>query len=205
MSQKIDLTEMERKAYMAYHQDGLWDITLGFCLLAFGIGILFDQMIFAIIMPAFVTPFARRFKEKVTLPRLGHARFSPEREAKEQSKALRLSVMIGLVVLILAGTIVAITLPPVLNAWISDNIEIAFGILMGAMLAIIALVTGITRLLAYAGLVLIAFIAGDISGIGLPATMISLSVALLLAGVIVLVRFLRKYPAPSDSGYGMEL
>jgi len=204
MSQKINLTEMERKAYMAYHQDGLWDITLGLCLLAFGIAILFDKGAFAGITPAIVLPFVLRFKERVTIPRLGHARFSPERRAIEQSKTLRLSIMIGLVVLILAGAIVAIALPPALDAWISDNIEVAFGVLMAAMLAVIAVISGITRLLAYAGLILVAFFAGDILGIGLPATMIGLSLALLLAGAIVLIRFLRKYPHPSDQDFGME-
>jgi hypothetical protein len=182
VSQKIDLTEMERKAYMAYHQDGLWDITLGLCLLAFGIAILFDKGAFAGITPAIVIPLVLSFKERVTIPRLWHARFLPERRAVEQSKKARLSIMIGLVALILVGTIVAITLPSPLDAWLSDNVEVSFGVLMAVMLAIIALISGITRLLAYAGLIL----------------------ALLVAGVAVLMQFLRKYQAPSNQDYSVS-
>ena len=201
MSEKINLTEMERKAYMAYHQDGLWDITLGLCLLAFGIAILFDKGAFAGITPAIVIPIALGFKERVTIPRLGHARFSPERQATERSKRTGLSIMLGLVMLLLVGAFVALALPPALDDWLSENIEVVFGGIMAFVLAIIALVSGIRRLLIYAALILVFFFAGDILDIGLPTTMICLSTTILAAGAIVLIQFLRKYPNPSDQNY----
>ncbi len=42
MNKKINLKEIERKAYTSYHQDGLVDVSIAFVILAFGLMIIAD-------------------------------------------------------------------------------------------------------------------------------------------------------------------
>ena len=57
MVNKIDLKEIERKAYLSYHQDGLLDIFIGMFIFAFGLYIL-SESDFPIIavLPALLVP-----------------------------------------------------------------------------------------------------------------------------------------------------
>ncbi|MCP4705679.1 MAG: hypothetical protein GY865_13850, partial [candidate division Zixibacteria bacterium] len=83
MNKNVDLGKIEKKIYMAYNKDGLWDIGLGFAFLSLASIILVDKpAFFAIFFPIFVV-IAMNFKKTFTLPRLGYAKFSPKRQAKE--------------------------------------------------------------------------------------------------------------------------
>ena len=53
MSRKVDLREIERKTYLAYFQDGLWDILIGLFLLNFGFDMLLGMSSSSILIVSF--------------------------------------------------------------------------------------------------------------------------------------------------------
>ena len=55
MSEKIDLKEIERKVYLAYHRDGIWDIFWGIAFVGLGISMIYNQVVFMAIIPAGLT------------------------------------------------------------------------------------------------------------------------------------------------------
>ena len=82
MTKEPNLKEIERKAYMSYHQDGLLDIFAGLYILGFGLGILMQiiwDFSFGIIIPAIlittVLPIWVAAKRKITMPRIGFVNF----------------------------------------------------------------------------------------------------------------------------------
>ena len=83
MGKEPNLKEIERKAYMSYHQDGLLDIFAGLYVLGFGLGIFVDLILDfgmgMILMPAvFVSlalPLWIAAKRRITMPRIGFVNF----------------------------------------------------------------------------------------------------------------------------------
>ena len=207
MSEKINLNEMERRAYMAYHQDGLWDIFLGLCLLGFGIAMLLDMTAFAGITPALVVPIILSLKQRITIPRLGHAKFLPERRAVERAQLVGMVILGGLVLSMIAGLLIFVmndTLPAELYTWLKANFAPAFGGLAALALTIVALVSRVTRLLAYAALIFIAFAGGHWLNITFPVMVTVVGSGIIAIGLVILFRFLGKYPKPPDVAYYMK-
>jgi MFS family permease len=88
--QKIDLGEIERKTWMSYYQDGLWDIFFGLMLAASALSAWFSHTnvpssvripsyLAVTVLAGLVMWMGKRF---VTIPRLGRVKFGPARKAK---------------------------------------------------------------------------------------------------------------------------
>jgi hypothetical protein len=82
VTKEPNLKEIEKRAYMSYHQDGLLDIFAGLYILGFGLGIIMDvlwEFGFGVIMPAIliatVLPIWIEAKRKITMPRIGFVNF----------------------------------------------------------------------------------------------------------------------------------
>ena len=83
------LTEVERRTYMSYHQDGLLDIFVGVYVLLFGSGISLMTVtefstwfVIPAIFPALMVPIWISAKKRITMPRIGYVKFgsrSPNR------------------------------------------------------------------------------------------------------------------------------
>lgn len=113
MSEKLNLRELERKAWRSFFDDGLWDIYLGLLLGSMGVSGLLDRSsltedwgmtiyigLLALIMLAFWA--AKRF---ITVPRIGRVKFGHQRKVRRFKTALVLfaSVVFGLVVMLLTS------------------------------------------------------------------------------------------------------
>ena len=79
---KPNLKEVEKRTYITYHQDGLIDLFIGFYILLFATGILFNTILelntwFVIpaIFPALIIPIWISIKKRVTVPRIGYVKF----------------------------------------------------------------------------------------------------------------------------------
>ena len=78
-----DLKEIERRAYMSYHQDGLLDIFAGLYVLGFGLGLFMDVVwdfgMGVIILPGGFIAVAVSIwiaaKRRITMPRIGFVNF----------------------------------------------------------------------------------------------------------------------------------
>jgi hypothetical protein len=115
MNDRISLKELERKAFRSTHQDGLWDLFLGGLLLLFGLGQLLERAaglsekvviaIYMLLMLILVGAFTL-LKRKVTLPRIGRAKFGLNRRIRvlKVNLVLAASVGLGLVVFLLTAS-----------------------------------------------------------------------------------------------------
>lgn len=111
MSEKINLKELQRKAWRSMFQDGLWDIFLGLLLLNIAAFTLTDeyvanddmQIILYIggeIVALFLLWAGKRF---ITVPRMGKAKFGQYGKVRRSKVRLLLfaSTLIGVIVLLL--------------------------------------------------------------------------------------------------------
>lgn len=199
MTQEVDLEQLERKAWTAYFDDGLTDLYSGFILLGLGLAILTDHVWWlALMLVGTAVLWARK---RVTYSRMGHVRYSPQREAKTNRSraaagiAIAVAVLLGVVLFALMWTK---GLPQWLEPWLSDYLLVALAVFTGAILALAAYLMRVARFYAYAALVFAAFVAGQFlsAPAGLPMTIAAGLVV--LCGLAVLSRFLRRYPKPNS-------
>jgi hypothetical protein len=114
MSEKLNLKELERKAWRSFFEDGLWDIYLGLLLGSMGVSGLLDRSnlteawgmsiyigLLVLVMLAFW--LAKRF---ITVPRIGQVKFGHQRKVRRIKTALVLfaSVVFGLIVMLLTSS-----------------------------------------------------------------------------------------------------
>lgn len=206
MEQQIDLKQLERKVWMSFFEDGVWDIYLGMLLMAMAVGALLSDIgapeatfiitYGCLIGTAFVLLWlGKRF---ITIPRLGLVHFGPKAKARKKKASIifAVSVLVGFVVFLMflptiKGSLFT-TIPvdlvfPVI--WVA-NMLIVFSLaayflrfhrlyLIGVMFAVCIPLDILLKELTNRDLSFIAF--------GLPALVI------LIMGGVVLARFLSKY------------
>ena len=192
MSQEQDFKKLQQRTYQSYHQDGLIDIIIGLAMIGFGLMLAFDSSVFMFMswMPIiFYVPF----KNRITVPRIGYVKFS--------SSNLRLAMALG------TGLLVMLFIVGLYLFAVSDNISFQVRewlgqyLWLGGLVAVCflgtALLTGITRFYAYAGLILLIFSVGTWLAIQPFFIVITSGLLIEITGVWLLVRFLVKYPLNS--------
>ena len=216
MAQRIDLKELERKAWRSFYQDGLWDIFWGLLLLAMTISALLSDIgasepvqygiMIALEALAILVLFVG--KRCITVPRIGRVRFGPKRKRRlsKVRVVLAISVLVG-AALFVAGLVLtgklsrSMTLEFIFPAGWVVNMIVVFGLLayflefsrlyvIGAMYAIARPLDIVQREFTSIDLTFVAF--------GFPAAVI------LLMGAVVFVRFLRKYPLSVGEAPGVN-
>lgn len=199
MSPTAGLKQLERKAYLSYHQDGVIDIIVGLGTLAFGIYLAIDQLFFMLAAWLFLIAYVP-LKRWITVPRFGYIEFGPERT---HSQRLRGLISITFLV-ILVALILLIGIPGVLPGGVLIALrlysELLFGIILAFLLFGAALMSEFKRFYAYAGLaVLLTAIA---YWLALPAYGYTLALGglILFSGLWMLARFLRRYPLVPEEG-----
>jgi hypothetical protein len=161
------------------------------------------QMIIYLIFIGVAILFLWAGKHYITAPRIGHVSYGPKGKARKTKTTITLavSVLVGLVAFVIAGLSAKGNLPQSLPAdlllpaiWVG-NMIIVFSLaayflhftrlyLIGVMFAIAVPLDIVLTELTQRDLTPVAF--------GVPAMVI------LVVGVLVLARFLRKYPKPSE-------
>lgn len=205
MSQNIEFKELRKKVYLSYHQDGLIDIIIGASILGFGLLIATDNSAFLVLTwIGFIlyTPL----KNRLTVPRLGYVRFDEERKT-----AMRYVLMIVVGVLVLAmfiGLYVFVrsdSMSQTLSDWFREYHMLVLGFFMAIPLVAAAYWSGVNRLAIYAGLIVLVIFAGIQLGIDAPVYVIALGCVILLSGLWILFRFLKRYPiANEDKNHATE-
>ena len=191
VGEKIDLKEIERRAYLSYHQDGLVDIFMGLAFLVFGAPILYDPGMVAVGGIIAVVPVMyAAVKKAITIPRLGYVKFASQRRNKTRIVVLFLVVagVLGNV----AGVFALIYRPFVI--FLVENYMMVIGVVGAAIFSLVAYLSEIKRFYAYGAMVLIVFPSGYVVHTSLQYHLVLMGVLMLLSGVGLLYRFLRKYP-----------
>ena len=195
MSQEQDFKKLQQRTYQSNHQDGLIDMIIGLSMIGFGLNMAFDSSVF-LFMSWMPIIFYVPFKNRITVPRIGYVKFS--------SSNLRLAVALC------AGLLVMLFVVGLYLFVVSDNISLQLRewlgqyLWLGGLVAVCflgaALLTGITRFYAYAGLILLIFSVGTWLAIQPFFIVITSGLLIEITGVWLLVRFLRKYPLASEKG-----
>ena len=199
------LREVERKAYMSYHQDGLLDIVIGVYALSFGLGIVAEKTLdfsFAAIMPgiliAIVLPIWIEAKRKITMPRIGFVKFG----AKGSNKLF--AVFLGLAVAGL-GVFFVFTLASFQNGtmdWIETLFQyglIVIGLGAAGIASLFAYTMGLKRLHGYGLLTLALLVSGYFLSVPFEYLLLTIGIVIIASGAVLLARFMRKYPLPKGA------
>jgi hypothetical protein len=210
MNIKTSLREVEKRTYMAYHQDGLLDIFVGVYVLLFGSGISFMTMtefstwfLIPAIFPALMVPIWVSAKKQITMPRIGYVKFGSRGVNK------LMAVFIGLMVAGLGAFMVfsfsssqdwALTLR---NLIISNGM-IIIGISAAAMSSLFGYTMGLNRLHAYGILTLVLFLAGHFIVIPFGYILLAVGLVITINGFVLLTQFIRKFPLPQGDEINVE-
>ena len=196
MSYELNMKEIERQAYISYSEDGLVDIAVGFVIMAWGLLLLMEPTgLIALLGPLGmgIWYLGKRF---ITIPRIGTIEPSPKMERKLRNLAIFL-LLLGLMAL--AGILISRILG---SAFSSDHSLGILGLVIAAGIAVLAYLLNASRLYVYAVILVVAFaggeiLAGSVTNFDAFASSVVIGGGLiLLSGIVVLLRFVRKYPRP---------
>lgn len=199
MIEKIDLKKIERKVYLTYHQDGIWDIFIGMAFLSVGILVAVNLTSFVGIYPAVIAGmilFLIKAKKSFTQSRLGHIEPSDKWRIKEKKNLMILQIVGFLSVVAGIINFVAFSGRADWQISIRDLGLIPFGVVCSTIIFIVGSLLGMKRFLFYAVLILGFFIVGHYADTPFYAYFILLGLIITICGIIVLVRFIRRYPRP---------
>lgn len=197
MSYELDIKEIERKTYMSYSEDGLVDIAIGFAILVWGILLVVEPSgLIALIGPlAFAIWYlGKRF---ITIPRIGRIQPSQKMERKMRTLAIFLLVLGAIA---LGGVVTGRIIGYAFSSGYSLGI---LGLVIAAGVSLLAYLLNAARLYVYAVLLFIAFAGGEILSASITTfdafafSVILAGALILVSGLVVLVRFIRKYPLPA--------
>ena len=203
MNDKMSLREIERKAWISYFEDGLWDLFFGALFLIGGVRSLTNNVwyvgtlyILLLVVSILILPIGRKL---VTVPRLGHVKFGPARKLR-QSKAiavLAISVLATFALLMLPKSGLALPpkmlISPIMAGWIA----VVFGVL--------AYYLDFRRLFAYGLLFAISEVLSGLFGEPIGSIVQTISgIAILLVGMAVFMRFVRRYPLPTEETLNVQ-
>jgi hypothetical protein len=208
MSNQLNLKELEQKAFRSIYQDGLLDIYLGLiviCMTYFmfrpqeGYGAWNIFLMLACVGLAYSVFWAG--KKYVTLPRMGQVTFGPLRRRKKITLAFLLGAIVAVQVVI-----VLLSMKGWLNADYGGKLSTLFGeqilerlivaelgsFFVGPAMILIAYFKDFPRgyyigiLIALAVFLMILF--------NQPVYPLLIGVLIIIPGLVLFVRFLRKYP-----------
>ena len=198
METKIDLDRIERKAYLAYFRDGLWELGMGLCFLAAGLLMMADSaaLIGAVFVPLYFGIWG--MKRSLTRPRLGYVKFSGAIRRREGINRMGLMVifsvtlLLGLLVFFLFSTS-AVKLTPAAAL-------VIFSVCVAGVLAWIGFTLRVMRFAAYGLLFLLLVPGGAWLGLELPRAIMIYGVLATLVGAWFLATFLRDFPRLDGEG-----
>jgi hypothetical protein len=197
MSQEPSIKQLQRKAYLAYHQDGILDVLIGVSILGFGLWIWLEKPIFAYLC-VFCFGFYIQLKNTITVPRFGYVRF------QEGKREFGLLVVLGIGLVLLAiviGTLsifgpervglAPFTFLRKFHVYVMSSIG-------AALMGLFGIWSSVRRLIAYAffliGMLAITYLGGFDQGVPLLIT----GSLLVLIGLLLMIKFLRGNPIGSE-------
>jgi hypothetical protein len=200
MVSDVNLKEIQRKVYMSFFRDGLWDIFLGLFIVGWGLAILTD----AVYLPGIYfigTYFAVwGIKKWLVYPRIGYARFSATSRRRITARFLILGtavLLLGLVAAVLWG----IGTRP---QWLADYFPLIFNGMLAAIVCFVAYWARVNRFYLYAALIFLGAVFHLWVGIQWEFGFIGAGGIIVLTGLAILVGFLRKYPKVVEEAHNND-
>lgn len=196
MSQEIDLKQIERKAYLSFYQDGIWDLFIGLAFIGMAVGVIYSNTGITAIIPCFAIVIIPGLKKLITLPRLGYVKLSSEREVKKRKNISALVLLLTFTAVLGGIVFSAYTGNSGWQRWIKSLALIPFGAVLSLIAGAVGFLYGIKRVLIYAILILVIFVIGHILELRPTFHFSVIGITMTLVGFALLIRFIGKYPKP---------
>jgi hypothetical protein len=212
MSDQINLKEIERRAFRSTYEDGLLDLYLGLVVVGLSIfaykptgGYSPVNIVLAVLGISVAGGLYRAGKKFITLPRMGQVRFGAARKRKATTLAIVLSAVVAIQVAVLGFTALAWANPEAraqTNSFLTDRglMDLAVAVLgslfVGPSMILVAYFSGIPR--GYYIAVMMALAVFLMIYLNEPLYPIVIGALIVLPGLVLLVRFLSKYPLPRE-------
>ena len=196
MSDKIDLKEIERRAYTSYHEDGIVDIIIGVCVLTLSLYVFAEMLWLMGSLIVVYTPMYMNMKQRFTFPRLGQVTFSKSRVGKMR-RSFTFLVALNVVAVLMGfyfwmafagGT------PPSWFPLFVEYFAVVIGVIGAGIFAIVARLTEIDRFNRYAAATLVAMASANFLGTPFLIHIAVLGAFIGVSGYLQLQSFKRKYP-----------
>jgi len=207
MSGEFDLDKIERRAYLAYNEDGILDVMAGFYIAYVGLYILVDIDVPAFWIVLFGPIFWGGLKKAVTVPRIGQVKFGPGRRTRQQRAIMAIAVVVN-VLLVLSFFVDTSWIFAPWRALSADyGVLIAGAGFVSLIIFMIGHFNEVARFKGYAAVSIALFTAGHfLTDPGLDVyqrmayAMIPLGTVMMGYGIVTMWRFMRKYPKITDVG-----
>lgn len=208
MATKLDLKEIEKRAFLSTYQDGIWDIYYGLiviCMTFFlyhpssGYSPLNIFLMLASILGAYGLFWAG--KKWITAPRLGQVVFGDIRKRKRKKMVIVLLILIALQAAVVGITTMGWLDPAFgekLNQFLGKTdsgllVVASIGMLMvGSGMLVMVYFTDFSR--GYYIAVLMAVAAFLMILFNRPLIPVLIGVVIIIPGIVLLMRFIRRYP-----------
>lgn len=201
MPEQIDLKSIERRAYLSMFEDGLLDLFIGTLFLMSvarsGLDLLdtapaVPYMSYALLLLGFaIYVWGKRL---ITIPRLGMVTFGQRRQQRRR----------GVIVIFAAALLIpaaALIIGPRAAGLAQQIIPLMIIAVLFIPLALAAYLLEVKRFYLYAVLFTLPEILIQLTGMRLVfiVALLAAAVIALTLGGVLLARFMRKYPAPTNS------
>lgn len=197
MSHEIDLKKIEKKSYMLFHKDGIWDLSIGLALLITAIFMYTGNPAIGAIFPAMAVILIPIIKKTIIYPRLGYVKFSEKREKKEKSNKTSLTMLFSVTSVLGVVVFLAYLGKADWQLWLKNTGLIPLGTVMAIVSAVLGILYGIKRCYFYAVLVFLTFLIGHNMLLRPAVELFVIGLILSIVGFILFIRFMGNYPKPS--------
>jgi hypothetical protein len=210
MSTQFNLKEIERRAFRSTYQDGLWDLYYGLVVICMSIFVYrpatgYSPVNIILMLCALAVAYGLFWagKKYITLPRMGQVRFGEQRKRRKRTMIIVLSGVVLIQVLLLSLQLLA---------WANPEVGARFNKLMPDKSRMDLIVASVGALLVGPSMILVAYFIDFPRGyyiavmfalavflmiyLNQPFYPIVIGILIALPGLVLLIRFLRKYPLP---------
>lgn len=192
----VNLKGIQRKVYMSFLEDGVWDIFLGLFVLGWGLTILTEGTFLPALSFVVLYSTVWGIKRWLTYPRIGYVRLSSATRRRIKSRAvffLAAVLLLGALTGVLMGTGAGPRL-------LYELFPLLFNGMLAAIVCIAAYWVGAMRFYFYAAIIFLAAVIHVWVGVDWEWGFIGAGSIIAVAGVAIMAIFLRKYPKTAEQG-----
>lgn len=196
MRKDSELQTIQRRVYMTFFEDGVWDIFLGLFVLGWGLSILTEGTYLPGILFVALYFTVWGIKKWLTYPRTGYVKFSSSSRRRITARFLILGTAIFLLG-VLTAVLWGIGTRP---QWLADYFPVLFNGMLAAVVCLAAYWAQINRFYYHAALIFLGGVLHVWLGINWEFGFIGAGGIIVLIGFVFLIRFLHKYPRVAQEG-----
>jgi hypothetical protein len=200
MIEDINLKEIQRKVYMSFFQDGLWDIFLGLFILGWGLTILTEIPYLGGVFFISIYFTIWGIKKWLTYPRIGYVRFS----ATSRRRITARFVILGVVVLLVGVMMAVLWGIGARPQWLADYFPLIFNGILAAIVCLAAYWVRVNRFYLHAALIFLGAVFHFWLGTRWEFGFIGAGGIIVLIGLGILISFLRKYPKMVEEAHNND-